>query len=290
MAMFACPMHVLIVLAFRPAAIANAWHRAARLAATMVPKGRPMDSLRNDEVAAALLRLAVVVDSEFPRSYYRGEGEWPVIAAGHIARMAEIARSAALLIQAHAQFDAYALARVMYEQMVTYCWIAVEPTTHIRRWKDAAEAEQLKAHEEAKRYWFKMLTGGQARRVNGKEPLSVEQMAREADNYWSPRIEGFRVLSGKKHKLDLLTITGLYLGIYRTSSRIVHAQVHSLESVLRQVTGTKVVVERRAAHTVSFAPTIVPLFAMAIEAHHTQFNWPDVEKVREINNALLWEG
>jgi len=74
-----------------------------------------MDSLRNDEVAAALLRLAVAVDNELPKSYYRSEDQWPLIAAGHIARMAEIARSAALLIQADAQFDAYALARVMYE-------------------------------------------------------------------------------------------------------------------------------------------------------------------------------
>jgi hypothetical protein len=203
--------------------------------------------------------------------------------------MAEIARSAALLIQADAQFDAYALARVMYEQMVTYCWIAVEPMTHIQRWKDAAEAHQLKAHEEARRYGIKCspLSRSGERRVRKK--LTVEQMAREADDYWSPRIEGFRVLSGKKDKLDLLTITGLYLGIYRTSSRIVHAQVHSLKSVLRQVTRTKVVVERRAAPTVSFAPTIVPLFAMAIEVHHKQFKWPDVEKVREINQALLWE-
>lgn len=249
-----------------------------------------MDSLRNDEVAAALLRLAVVVDDELPKPYYRSEGEWPVIAAGHIARMAEIARSAALLIQADAQFDAYALARVMYEQMVTYCWIAMEPTTHIDRWKDTAEAHQLSAHEEAKRYRIKILTAAQVKRAKGKEKLTVEQMAREADDYWSPRIEGFRVLSGKKHKLDLLTITGLYLGIYRTSSRIVHAQVHSLESVLRQVTQTKVVVERRAAPTVSFAPTIVPMFAMAIEVHHKQFKWPDVEKVREINKDLLWEG
>jgi hypothetical protein len=135
-----------------------------------------------------------------------------------------------------------------------------------------------------------MLTPKQVERAKGKQKLTVEQMAREADDYWAPRIESFRVLSGKKHKLDVLTITGLYLGIYRTSSRIVHAQVHSLEGVLRQVTSAKVVVERRSAPTVSFAPTIVPMFAMAIEVHRKQFKWPDVGKVRDINKDLMWEG
>ena len=244
--------------------------------------------MTNDEVAGALLRLVAIVDADLPKTFYPGERVWRPIAAGYMARMADIARSTAVLTLAGCSDDALVLSRVMYEQMVGFCWIAAEPKLRVELWKDSYEAHQRAAHEDAKKYGIKILTAKQLAKAKGKKKLSVERLAKEADDYWSPRIEGFRILSGEQQAIDILTITGLYLGVYRAASRIVHGTVQSLDSVMRR-SGTRTIVERRVSPTAGFAPTAAPIFVMAIAVHHKLFGWPDIDKAREISDSLVWE-
>jgi hypothetical protein len=254
----------------------------------MARKGRQLDELTTVAVADTLRRLAAVVDDDLPRTYWTGEGEWPPIAAGFMARLGDIAESAALLIENGRGPDAQVLGRIMYEQAVNFCWIATDPDRRIARWKDSYRAQLRATHEAAIKYGLELLSPQELEQVQGKRKISVETMAAQADRYWSPRIAGFRIATDKKEQINLLTIEGLYLGVYRVASRIVHATVFSLDSVLRQNTSQRVVVERRKSNTVETAPTPVPIFVMAIAVHHHLFKWPDVDRAYTLSDALHW--
>lgn len=224
----------------------------------MARKGRKLAEITTTEVAASLRSLSAVVDRELPRIYWTGEGEWPPIAGAFLARLAELADSVALLIEHGRSAEAEVINRVMYEHMVNFCWIAADPDRRIGRWKDSYRAHLKATYMDALKYGLAILTADELEQTKGKRKLNVEQLATEADTYWAPKIEGFRVLSGKQEQLDVLTITGFYLGVYRMASRIIHATVWSLDRVLHADTRQRIVLERRKSDKVEPPPRLSP--------------------------------
>jgi hypothetical protein len=243
-----------------------------------------------EPVAKALERLVALVDSELPRTYWRGEGPWPFVAAAFLARMADIAESVAVLLSAAQRPDASILSRVMYEQVVTFCWLAINPDERLQRWTHAFEAQQRIIAREAQEYGMTLLTDEELEEAAGKKKIDLKTMAVEANDYWIGRIPGFGPAGNDNGERNILSIRGLYLGTFRADSRLIHATPESIGgSVRRGKWARQHVVGRSVNEMANFAPTILPLFVLAIEVHHRLFNWPDVDAARRVNADLAGE-
>lgn len=60
--------------------------------------------------------------------------------------MADIVDSIRLLAPSGRQSDALVLLRALYEHMVTFCWVAIDPDRHVDRWMDESWVQRLKLH------------------------------------------------------------------------------------------------------------------------------------------------
>lgn len=251
-----------------------------------------MDLIPAAEIACALDELVSLVDQQLPKSFEPdGGSKWPAIAAGMTARMADIATSAAVLLRSGCYADAFTVTRIMYEQMVVYCWIAADPELHLPLWEHADWAAQIKVHSEALReYGIKVLSDETYELHKDDKPLpGVLDLVKAIDRHWPDRISAFRKPNQGKLSIDILTLSGLYLGLFRTASRVVHAKAESLERVVRPKEGGGLIVERGYDKNHGLIPTIVPLFTMALTVQHFVFGWPDDAAAKAINDKIAWE-
>ena len=75
----------------------------------------------------------------------RGEGHWPLLAAALIALIARIdgiGESTAALLHLRRQADTQILVRSLYEHVLTYCWIAIDPRERVYAWRNHAAVQR----------------------------------------------------------------------------------------------------------------------------------------------------
>jgi hypothetical protein len=83
---------------------------------------------------------------------------------------------------------------------------------------------------------------------------------------------------------------GLYVAIYRYTSRAAHAQLDALDPYV-DVGKYPRVVDRPASTTESlWWPLTVPLFAHALLVCNDNLGWPDADQVIAANNAMYVPG
>lgn len=92
------------------------------------------------------------VRRNFPMRFYRREGKWPVCATAALLRMCDTVDSIMTLMGRQKLGDGHALLRSLYEQVVVFPWVAIDPATRLERWERASRKEQLKLHNEVLRY------------------------------------------------------------------------------------------------------------------------------------------
>jgi hypothetical protein len=67
------------------------------------------------------------------------------------------------------------LLRTLYEQVVTLCWLAIDPERHLVDSVNEAHGERLKLHNDARAFGYSILTDGEAAEIKtrtGMPPLS----------------------------------------------------------------------------------------------------------------------
>jgi hypothetical protein len=76
---------------------------------------------------------------------------------------------------------------------------------------------------------------------------------------------------------------GLYVGLYRTTSRAAHAHVGSLDSFIDRSRYPRypAVVRLRGAPT-GLAPHVVPLLTLTLLVCNHRLRWPDAERVSRL--------
>jgi hypothetical protein len=86
-----------------------------------------------------------------------------------------------------------------------------------------------------------------------------------------------------------LNFRGLCTGLYRTTSRPVHAQIETVNDCIDfgDYPRRPATVHLETTDEVFWSLTACPLIAMALLVHAYLFRCPDSETVREINDALL---
>lgn len=102
-----------------------------------------------------------------------------------LLRMCDTVDSIMALMSRRKLGDARALLRSLYEQVVVFCWVAVDPATRLERWEGASKKEQLKLHNEALRYGEWILTSDEAEEF-AAAPGSLDSAALQLA---SPRAE-----------------------------------------------------------------------------------------------------
>jgi hypothetical protein len=253
--------------------------------------GRPAERMTSEMVEAALAELVDLVRARLPERFHRGEGHWRPLATALIARIAGIGESIDALVPTRRQADAQILLRALYEHVLTYCWIAIDPRDRVYEWRDHAVVQRRRLHNDASRLGIQILSDEQyAEAAELDEIKRLIERADEVDAYWSRHIRGFRPPS-LDTKAGLLTFRGLYIGLYRTSSRLVHAQIETVNDCVdfESYPRRPAIVHMEASDDVFWAAIACPLIAMALLVNAYLFRWPDSETVRAINDSLVRE-
>ena len=140
-------------------------------------------------------------------------------------------------------------------------------------------------HNDALVYEMKVLNRREvALAKTARQLAALAQRADEVDKHWGGRLIGFRRAMGGPE--GILTMKGLYVSIYRFTSRAAHAQPDALDPYV-EVMKYPWTVDRPARTTGSiFWPLGVPLFAHALLVCHEHLGWPDPKQVIAANDAM----
>jgi hypothetical protein len=246
----------------------------------MNPRKVPPERIRK-----AADELLVLVRARLPERFYQHEPRWRSLGTAFIARMAGTVETMVGLAGDGRQMDSAVLLRSLYEHMVTFAWISIDPEPRIDRWFDDQHVELRKLHHDAALFGMTVLDAAELKRAKeAKElpPLIVQ--ADEVDTYWAPLSRGFRAHPAEGPK-NLLTVRGLYPAVYRVASRSAHAQPQSLEGCM-QLDRYPAVVDFERDDETFLSFLAVPIFAMALLVSAHRLGWPDEDMVGQINEAL----
>lgn len=249
----------------------------------------PLDDVTAEMIVAANRELLALVDDRLPERFYRSEGFGRPALCALVARMAGILDSITLLVGSGRQQDTLVLLRTLYEHMLLFCWIAIDPEHRTLQWRDHAVVQRRKLHNDVRDFGVELMSAEELAEAAELEALpgGLQQRAEEVDAFWSQRIRGFRPpLKGDKE--GLLTVRGLYTAIYRLASRVSHAQIETIGDCI-DMTGypaRPAVVHAERDETMTWSAIGTPVFAMALMVCHHRLGWPDDARVRDINDAM----
>lgn len=252
---------------------------------------RQAHGVEPEEMAQINAEIQALLAERLPRKMGL-KFDWEVWATAMLARVGGIFDSITALVGAGRRADAEVALRTMYEQVTLFCWIAIDPEKHLREWQENSESRWRQFHAEARdRYGFEVISEEEAEELAEGRMRTLEQRSEAIDRYWAKQIEAFEPPAPKKaHKQPLKSFRGLYTAIYRTTSRVAHAEVDALQPYVY-------VDERRKSVTVSAeervrfgrAALAVPLIGFFLLVHHVHFAWPSEELARSFSVSLLWE-
>jgi hypothetical protein len=251
--------------------------------------GRDPHDITPAEFTAACSEMEALVRERLPERFYRRMPRWRIAATALVARATTTLQSVALLAEHGRPSDATALMRVVYEEVITFCWLMIDPAERTDQWAEHATAYRLKLHNEAKRYpGARVLNEAEAEAARAAKLLPpLDQRATEVDEYWGARSDAFRDRSteGDEH---MLTMRGLYTGLYRVTSRGQHAQLDAMDAAIDHTDYPwQVVLEDRGDPT--FAYLALPLVGLMLAAGAERLGWPDEQKAKGIVDALMRE-
>jgi uncharacterized protein DUF5677 len=183
--------------------------------------------------------------SWFPRRFYGRTAQHQAFVGAALLRMCDTLDDMMVLMTHPGPSDqgARVLLRSLYEQAVRLSWVLIDQQAHHSAWVGHAQNELLTIHNSLVPFGETYLSAAQLANVQGATNMpSVEQMTREADSYWAPRVPGLHrrakpkgrrpkkpgadsVADPAEHSKDsepMLSFEGLYQTIYRTTSHSVH--------------------------------------------------------------------
>jgi hypothetical protein len=219
-----------------------------------------------EQMTTTNTELVAMVRGRLPMRFYAGEAWWSVYCTASLVRMADTVETLMELLPT----------RSLYEQVVTFAWIAIDPSARHQRWEGEAKIQMAKLHHDALSFGEQILSEEEVaatRASKGLPPLT--DMALEADKHWSGRIDG---LHPDGH---LLGFRGLYLSIYRLGSRPAHGSMLALEPYVTHVE-RRIVVDTARQGTLLWYSLIAPLFSIGLVVAAQRFHWLDEVNIREI--------
>ena len=264
----------------------------------------------SEQIASATTELVAVVRRRLPFRMYSGERWWTMFREASLVRMAATVESLMDLMPSRRDIDGHTLLRSLYEQVVTFAWIAIDPDRREWRWVNKGLLDLLKLHNDALQFedelGERVLTDERVAEIKkrlglSREPAPAEdeasaasasrrrraepdpelllpavtEMAREADLHWSVRVRG---LHPADHPLGF---RGLYLPVYRLGSRTAHGGLLALEPFVSRAGNRLVINEAEPGSRLVWALP-GPLFGIALIIAARWEQWIDDEEVRAL--------
>lgn len=243
------------------------------------------DSL--DKRAAELARL---VEDRLPiEGDSNGvETAWPLVGPALLAHATSNLKSIFLLRPHEAHNDASRLVRSLYDHVVTFAWLAVDPPARLGPWRKADLEERLKVDNEfidaceqllppaAREQMERDIAG-----IEGSAP-DLASKALNADKHWVPLIEGMEDEGFKSFR-------GLYTTSFRHHSGLVHATFRGLNHVTVDLAPPQKRVVLEAPLDGLRGPygmaTVVYAFGLLVAAR--SLGWPEASEVHGIFDRTL---
>jgi hypothetical protein len=222
-----------------------------------------------DQIGDAAAGLVAIVRRQLPMRFYAGETWWAIFGSASLVRMCDTVESLLDLMAARRDADAQETLRSLYEQVVAFAWIAINPDQRHQRWIDDAGAQMLELHREGLAFEASVLTDDEvavAEKATRLPPL-IERAA-EADEYWGSR-------APRLHDGQPLSFRQLYLVVYRVGSGT------TLESFITPKQ-RRIIVDRARDHTLRWYALAAPLLATALLIAGQRFVWLDDDEIRAI--------
>ena len=152
--------------------------------------GRPLDEITIEMVVAANRDLLGLVKQRLPERFYRGERFARPALTALVARMAGILDSITVLAETGRQQNSLVLLRSLYEHIVLFCWIAIDPDERTFQWRDHAVVFRRRLHNDVRGFGIELMDSSELEEAAQLKQLAggIQQRALEADEFWSARI------------------------------------------------------------------------------------------------------
>ncbi|HEX6457276.1 MAG TPA: DUF5677 domain-containing protein [Thermoleophilaceae bacterium] len=197
-------------------------------------------------------------------------GDWPVTGYAMIARASGTLESVMSLFPRRRNADAAVLARALYEEVVTFAWVAIDPEENARAWVRWDRRQRLKAdndvrsvgaepllYEDTREDFKRQLAAGDAM------PDSLARRAEHADQHWAQQLDAI-----EPDPASPRSFRGMYRYVYRAQSQFAHAAPHSIESFVHNSPqpGHQDVILSEGDPSTPMAFTLSPaLYALALQ-------------------------
>jgi hypothetical protein len=197
-----------------------------------------------DQLASA---LAQVVESRLPLDVdvTGSRDAWPMIGPALLTHATASLKSIFVLRQHQAHNDASRLLRSLYDHVVTFAWLAADPSVkRIDAWQRSDFEQRLRMDREFTSVGSTLLDADMRismEREIDQIPTTAPDLASKAlvaDDFWEPRIDALGVD-------EFGSFRGLYTILFRQHSGLVHSTYRGLNHVIEHVspTGRRVVLE-----------------------------------------------
>ena len=218
----------------------------------MMPSAWPTDDAAVATWGRGLVQL---VNRHLPKEVRGLQGttieQWSLVGPAYVVKASGTLDTMLMLFDKRRTADATLLLRSLFENMLVFSWIAIEPTTNLSRWIKKVCDQAIKSDNDWRGIGMPLLdTANRAYaecKVNDGAVKSAPdnlQMAKEVDDHWKRTYPGHPEITGQDR--DFLTFRGLYRHVYRLGSQAAHQDPRSLHAFhTSDVTGfTSVHVER----------------------------------------------
>ncbi len=215
------------------------------------------------------------------------EISWEFWATAMLARVGAIFDSVSVLVSAERRADAEVALRTLFEQVTVFSWIAINPDKHLQEWREHSESRWAKFHEETREdYGIELISAEDAEALARKRMKTLELRTEAIDEYWPRHLEAFEGQPTEGRSLK--SFRGLYTALYRTTSRIAHAEVDALQPYV-EIGGCGITVSTDEPQQFGRAALAVPLVGFFLLVHHHHFGWPATDTATAISSSLLYE-
>ncbi len=183
--------------------------------------------------------LVHLVHQHLPKPVGRTEAhpieDWPLVGTAYLVKASGTLESMLLLFEEKRVHDATVLLRSLYENILVFSWIAIDPTVNLPRWMKSICRTGVKTDDDWRAIGTPLLDSrnrtyaeGKAADDSVKDAPDNRQLAQDVDDHWQRTYPGKPTITGTDE--DFLTFRGLYRHVYRLGSQAVHQDPRSLSA------------------------------------------------------------
>lgn len=244
--------------------------------------------------------LVQLVRRNLPKPVMRADRhaieDWSLIGTAYIAKASGTLESMLMIFTAEEKrvHDASLLLRSLYENVLVFSWIGIDPAANLPRWIKTVCDKGIKTDNDWRTIGMSLLDSRNRAYAETKahdEAVKFApdnaQMAQNVDDHWHRTYPGHPTITGTDE--DFLTFRGLYRHVYRLGSQAAHQDPRSLnEFYTTDATGfTSVHVEkldRFYLYPWLFGDHVVTL---GIAIASSVLGWPSSDEVWAVREAAF---